>query len=524
MKLFDLIKNIKTTEITETNLDLQSPENPKSNFEICNITTNSADVKINSMFICLIGTKADGHKYIGEAVKNGAAILVLEYKPKDFELYKDTPYIIVKNTRETEARLWAEWYGNPAADIKIIGITGTNGKTSVSYMIKQILDDAGYKTALFGTIKYIIGDIERESKLTTSDPEELARLFALARDEEVDYAVMEVSSHSLEFDKIAGLGILDIGIFTNLTQDHLDFHITMENYKKAKAKLFRKCKIGILNADDKSAEDIINVSSSKNYLYGKSGKSKKKIDFTAKNIEYLGVNGIEYDFCYNNYNNEEDKEDKNDNCEDNKCFRVSSPMPGEFYVDNTLAAATCGILLGIDEEIISEALKKVKIRGRIEKLETDTPYSVFIDYAHTPDALENVLKSIRTFTAGRIITLFGCGGDRDKTKRPIMGKIASDYSDYCVITSDNSRTEEPLDIIRDIVAGIEDIYKEYYTVIDRREAIEYAMKIAQPNDVILLAGKGHEDYINEKGKIRHFSESETVFDILQNKNYNIWSI
>ena len=500
MKLFEIIKNIEKSEILETNLDLKNRES--SNIEICNMTVNSADVKVNTMFICLVGMKTDGHKYIGEAVEKGAVLIVLEYKPEDFDLlYKNTPYIMVKNTRETEAKMWAAWYGNPAEHIKIVGITGTNGKTSVSYMIKQILEDAGYKTALFGTIKYIIGETEYESKLTTSDPEELARLFSLARDAGVEYAVMEVSSHALALNKTAGLGIFDVGVFTNLTQDHLDFHITMENYKQAKAKLFKSCKVGILNADDKAADDIISSSSSQNYLYS---QSKEDADFTAKNIKYLGVNGIEYDFCYLNKN-----------------FMISSPMSGEFYVANTLAAAVCGMVLGIDGRIISEAIKKVKIRGRMEKLETDafdTPYSVFIDYAHTPDALENVLKSIRHFSRGRIITLFGCGGDRDRTKRPLMGKIASENSDFCVITSDNSRTEEPINIINDIVAGIDDIYKSDYKIIaDRSKAIAYTMDIAQPDDIILLAGKGHEDYINEKGVVQYFSEREKVFEILQNK-------
>jgi len=518
MKLFDLIKNI---EIKETNINLTEEKN---NFEICNITRNSVNVKINTAFICLTGTKTDGHKYIGEAVKNGAVLVILEYKPEDFDeiiIKSDTPYIIVQNTRKTEAELWMTWYGNPikskseSGDIKIIGITGTNGKTSVSYMIKQILEDAGYKTALFGTIKYIIGDIEEESKLTTSDPDELAKLFSLARNAGVDYVVMEISSHSLELDKVAGLGIIDVGIFTNLTQDHLDFHINMENYKKAKAKLFRMCKTGILNADDEAANDIINLSTSRNYTYG----IKSKADFRVDNIKYLGVNGIEYDFIAVGRDDPGAPQIKAGVKSDNKTFKVSSPMAGGFYVYNTLAAASAGYILGIDGEIISGALKKVKIRGRMEKLDTDTPYSIFIDYAHTPDALENVLKSIRSFSKGRIITLFGCGGDRDKTKRPLMGKIASENSDFCIITSDNSRNEEPINIIRDIVAGINlsDMRKQFTVIVDRKEAIEYAMKIAYLDDVILLAGKGHEDYINEKGSVRHFSETETVFEILKNK-------
>jgi len=501
MKLFNLIEK---TEIKETNIDFTDDKN---NLEICNITRKSSEVKINSAFICLTGTITDGHKFIGEAVKNGAVLVILEYKPEGFEeaIRKsntpgvETPYIITENTRKTEAELWMKWYGNPAENIKIIGITGTNGKTSVSYMLKQILEEAGYKTALFGTIKSIIGDIVEESKLTTSDSDELARLFSLARDAKMDYIILEISSHALALDKVAGLGIIEMGIFTNLTQDHLDFHITMENYKKAKAKLFTMCKTGILNSDDGAAYDMTELSAGKNYFYG----IQSRIDFWADNIKYLGVNGIEYDFI---------ADDKPEPIK----FKIYTVMTGGFYVYNTLAAASAGYVLGIDGETINSALKKVKIKGRMEKLETDTPYSIYIDYAHTPDALKNVLKSIRNFSKGDIITLFGCGGDRDRTKRPLMGKIASEYSDFCVITSDNPRTENPAEIICDIISGVRG--EQFQIIPDRKEAIEYAMNIAGPGDIILLAGKGHEDYINEKGSARHFSETEIVFEILQNKN------
>ena len=504
MKLFDLIKNI---DIIHSSIDLKDDIN---NFEICNITRNSLDVKINSAFICQTGTKTDGHKYIGEAVKNGAALVILEYKPGDFDgAIKDTPYIIVRNARKTEAQLWMTWYGEPVktGNIKVIGVTGTNGKTSVTYMIRKILEDSGYKTALFGTIKYIIDDkIEEESKLTTSDPDELARLFSLAKDAGVEYAVMEISSHSLELDKVAGLDIIELGIFTNLTQDHLDFHQTMENYKKAKAKLFKMCRTGILNADDKASGDIIEISgnSGKNYLYGIKSRNNNP-DFYADNIKYLGADGIKYDFCIGGSSFDEIK----------SSFKIESPTVGEFYVYNSMAAAACGIILGIDEKIIADALSKVKIKGRMEKLDIDTPYSIFIDYAHTPDALESVLKAVRGFSGtGRVICVFGCGGDRDRSKRPEMGRIAAANADFTIISSDNSRTEEPADIIRDIVAGI-DIKSAYEPVIDRRKAIELAMDKANPGDIILLAGKGHEEYIDEKGEVKYFSEREVVAEILR---------
>jgi UDP-N-acetylmuramoyl-L-alanyl-D-glutamate--2,6-diaminopimelate ligase len=490
MKLFDLIKNIDTEEI-----------NIKDNLEICGMTADSREVKNNYIFICHSGTKTDGHKYIKDALENGAVLLVMRYKPENFD--GSMPYILVKSTRETEAKLWARWHNNPAEDIKIIGITGTNGKTSVSYMIKEILDEAGYKTALFGTIKSIIDGAEHESELTTADPEEMARLFAAARDAGVEYAVMEVSSHALELEKTAGLGEFEVGIFTNLTQDHLDFHGDMLNYRKAKAKLFKRAKTGILNADDEASWYMLN-GGAKNYFYGKA----KHADFYADNIKYLGAEGIEYDFCVGGPSFDDIE----------RSFKIKSPSAGEFYVYNSMAAAACGIILGIDGKIIAGALGKVKIKGRMERLDIDAPYYIFIDYAHTPDALERAIKAVRGFSGdGRIISVFGCGGDRDKSKRPEMGRIAAANSDFCVITSDNSRSEEPGDIIKDIIAGI-DIKSAYETVVDRRKAIELAINMAGSGDIILLAGKGHEEYIDEKGGVRRFSEREVVAEILGKKN------
>jgi len=500
MKLFDLVKNI---DIQESNV--------KKNCNIEGMTADSREVKQGFAFICQIGTRDDGHKYIAEAIKNGAVLVVLQYKPENFKNFGDMPYILVANTREAEAKLWMEWYGNPAESIKIIGITGTNGKTSTSYMVKAILDEAGFKTALFGTIKSIINGKEFESKLTTSDPDELARLFALARDEGVEYAVMEVSSHALALEKTAGIGSFEIGVFTNLTQDHLDFHGTMENYRNAKAKLFKKCKIGILNSDDEASWVMLKSADKqmKPYFYGKA----KYADFYADNIKYLGVDGIEYEFCVGGAGSFDDVDNQ---------FTVKSPTVGEFYVYNTMAAAACGVVLCIDGEMIADALGEVKISGRMERIELDdAPYVIFIDYAHTPDALESALKSIRSFSGnGRVITVFGCGGDRDKSKRPEMGRIAAENSDFCVITSDNSRSEEPTEIIRDIIAGIDDGVCNHKAVVDRREAIEYAMNMARLRDIILLAGKGHEEYIDEKGEITHFSEREIVREIIYESKHH----
>ena len=511
MKLFDLVENI---DIQESNIT--------TNYQIDGMTADSREVKKGFAFICQIGSRDDGHKYIGEAINNGAVLVILQYKPIDFD--NETPYILVSNTREAEAKLWMEWYGKPASGIKIIGITGTNGKTSTSYMVKAILDRADFKTALFGTIKSIINGKEFESKLTTSDPDELARLFAIARDEGVEYAVMEVSSHALELEKTAGIDSFEIGIFTNLTQDHLDFHGTMENYRNAKAKLFKKCKIGILNSDDEVSWIMLKSASKemKSYFYGKA----KHADFYADNIKYLGVDGIEYDFCVGGAESFDDVD---------YSFMVKSPTVGEFYVYNTMAAAACGIILGIDGEVIADALSDVKIRGRMERIEIDAPYAVFIDYAHTPDALESALKAIRAFSgSGKIIAVFGCGGDRDKSKRPEMGRIAIQNADFSVVTSDNSRSEEPTAIINDIVTGMcadncdgksrkgffAKYIEQYKIVVDRRKAIEFAMNMAQDGDIILLAGKGHEEYIDEKGKITHFSERDIVREIIYESKHH----
>ena len=467
---------------------------------ISGMTANSSKVQPGFLFICLVGTKTDGHKYIVEALENGAAAVLIEHKPENINM-ADIPYILVKNTRSAEAKLWMRWHDNPMQGLKIIGITGTNGKTSVSYMINQILSDAGYKTALFGTIKDIIDGVGEESKLTTSDPEDMARLFRSAKDKGTEYIIMEISSHSLELDKTAGLGVIDIGVFTNLSQDHLDFHGNMINYRKAKAKLFQMCRTGVLNADDVATIDIVKTSSSDNYFYGVKNKT---CDFGAENIKYRGVDGSEYYFYRKN--------------SDEKPFKIKSHIPGEPYIYNTLAAASVGNLLGIEDKIIAEALEKVRVRGRIEKIDTDTPYAIFIDYAHTPDALENVLQSARSFTNGRIIVVFGCGGDRDRTKRPVMGKIAYENADFCVVTSDNSRTEKPIDIIGDILKGIpDDVSHKIITIIDREDAIKYAIDIAEADDVILLAGKGHEEYINENGEIKYFSEREIVLKYIREK-------
>ncbi|GHV13791.1 UDP-N-acetylmuramoyl-L-alanyl-D-glutamate--2,6-diaminopimelate ligase [Clostridia bacterium] len=510
MKLFTLVRNL---DIIETNIDFTDE---RENVEITNISIDSRETGEADLFICLVGTKDDGHRHIGAAIERGAAAVILEYKPVSLDA--DTKYMRVLSARTAESILWSEWHGNPAEGIKLIGITGTNGKTSVAYMIKKILDDAGFTTALFGTIQYIICGEEHESSMTTYDPKELFALLREARDKGCEYVVMEISSHSLALDKLAGLGKILLGVFTNLTQDHLDFHINMKNYMKAKAKLFTMCKIGILNADDEVSGVIAETSASVNYFYSVKGKA----DFYARDILYSGTDGLQYKLILQ-------CETDGDSIKETTA-NIKSPMAGGFYVYNTLAAAAAGTLLGVDTHLIERAISEVIIRGRMERLRIDTPYSVFIDYAHTPDALVNVLRSIRSFSSGNIFAVFGCGGDRDKSKRAVMGKIASENADFVIITSDNPRSEIPEAIISDIAAGIDktmckefkftgensvDKFPQFITIPDREKAIAFALGAATPGDVILLAGKGHETYIRDKSGERHFDEREIVARLLQ---------
>ncbi|MHC1695062.1 MAG: UDP-N-acetylmuramoyl-L-alanyl-D-glutamate--2,6-diaminopimelate ligase [Eubacteriales bacterium] len=478
MKLSELISRIK---VLKTNVDLDT--------DISGISSNTSGVSKGHAFVCIRGTRTDGHIYARDARDKGAAAVFVETLPHD----EDIPYVQVENTRMAITLLWMAWYGNPADSLNIIGITGTNGKTSVSYMLKAILEEAGYKTAVLGTINYIVDGVASEASLTTPDPDALAALFRRIKDCGTDYVIMEVSSHALELDKVAGLRF-KLGIFTNLTQDHLDFHTSMDAYLKAKAKLFRMCDTGLLNFNDPAAAKIMELSTSVNKTYA---IEENAADFVAKEIKYKNSDGIEYELL----------------TQDN-IFRIRSRIPGRFSVFNTLASASAGVLLGVDEKTISEAISGVQVTGRIEKLNTGTEYSVIIDYAHTPDALENVLSAVGEFAEGRIITLFGCGGDRDKTKRPIMGRIAMEHSDLCIITSDNPRSESPQAIIDDILEGIKGMGTPYKVIVDRKDAIKYALSIAVKDDIILLAGKGHEDYVKNSEGVFHFSEREIVFEEL----------
>ncbi|MDP4152655.1 MAG: UDP-N-acetylmuramoyl-L-alanyl-D-glutamate--2,6-diaminopimelate ligase [Bacillota bacterium] len=477
MKLKELLNGV---EIISNKADLEA--------EISMVEYDSRKVKSGCLFVALRGTGIDGHKFIDSAFSAGSVCALID-EPE----YMKENCILVSDSRKALSAIAANFYHNPASKFKIIGVTGTNGKTTTTTLIKQILEFTGLKVGLIGTIHNMIGKRIIETKYTTPEPLELQRLFAQMAEEKMDYVVMEVSSHSLAQDRVSGLNF-EAAVFTNLTQDHLDFHKTMENYLLAKSKLFTMSKIGVINADDEAATKLMSLSTTKNYTYS---AYSDKSDVVAKNIHYK-PDGIEFELIT-----------------DGQIGHAKLDIPGKFTVYNALAAITACLCLGIDMKAILSALATVKgVKGRIEVVDTGTDYTVLIDYAHTPDGLFNILSAIRGFARGRVVTLFGCGGDRDRTKRPIMGKIAFDMSDFCIVTSDNPRTEDPSGIIKDILEGVKDSKTPYVVIENRKEAIEYALRHARRDDTILLAGKGHETYQILKDRRIHFDEREIIHDIL----------
>lgn len=482
MKLAKLMEGLEY-EVLKGNLDVS----------INSINYDSRKVKDGDMFVCIKGFKSDGHNFIDAAINNGAKVIVCE---DEADVKDGITLIKFKDTRKALAKIGAKYYDNPCDKLNIIGVTGTNGKTTTAFMIKNILESCNEKVGLIGTIANYIGDEKLETERTTPESLELQELFRNMVDKGVKYCVMEVSSHSLELDRVYGVDF-EVGIFTNLTRDHLDFHKTFENYYKAKYKLFPRSKTSIVNIDDKYGvritEDLQKENITNFITYG----IKNKADIMAKN-EKLENMDILFDLVTKD-----------------KTERVLLPIPGEYNIYNALGAISACKVLGISLEDIKEGLKHVVVPGRCERAARGhkLPYEIIIDYAHTPDGLENILKTAREFTRRRLISVFGCGGDRDKVKRPQMGKIGTDLSDIAVITSDNPRSEEPDSIIDDIIAGIEK--DNYIRITNRHEGIEKAMEIAEEGDVIVIAGKGHETYqILNTGTI-HFDEREVIEEILK---------
>ena len=456
--------------------------------EVTKITDNSSSVCSGCVFVCIKGNHFDGHDKAEEALKAGAVAVVVSH---DIGVKKQ---IIVENTRAAYTNLCAAFYSHPERNLKLIGITGTNGKTTTAFVIKNIFDCLGIKAGMIGTVKNMIGDTEMPSSLTTPDANDLFDLFAKMVACGCEYCVMEVSSQALAQYRVDGIHY-DAAIFTNLTQDHLDYHSTFENYKEAKHMLFKNTDLAIINADDDASEYMVSDTNCRTVSFS---IEKNTSDYSAKNVR-TSASGVKYELVSN----------KN-------IGRVSFKVPGLFNVYNSMGAVVCLIELGFDFEKVLDAAAKIGgVPGRMEVVPTNTPYSVIIDYAHTPDGLENVLKSLREVTKGKIIAVFGCGGDRDKTKRPLMGSIGANLADIAVITSDNPRTEDPDAIVNDVLAGTTKHKAKIIVEVDRTKAIGKALSIAEEGDVVVLAGKGHETYqILSTGKI-HYDEREVVASFLK---------
>ncbi|TBR16875.1 UDP-N-acetylmuramoyl-L-alanyl-D-glutamate--2,6-diaminopimelate ligase [bacterium] len=454
------------------------------------ISCNSKKIKDNFVFVAIKGTKVDGNKFIGEAVKNGAKAVVFEGALKlKRSLSPGIVFIPVVDARFAFAKLCAEFYHNPSSKLKVVGVTGTNGKTTITYLIEAILKKSGSNPAVIGTINYRFKNQVFPSKNTTPGPEDLQPLLRKMLDAKCKYAVMEVSSHALDQDRACGIDFSS-AIFTNLTQDHLDYHHSMEEYFKAKTKLFAGLKGGsfaVINIDDSYGKRLKKMTHVKTVTYGLDGHA----DFYAKNIR-MGISGTKFIFSG-----------------PKKEAEFNIRLTGKHNLYNVLAVLAWAKHEGLDFDKVKKAVEEFTIiPGRLEKLNSHRGYSVFVDYAHTPDALFNVLTALREVSRGRILTVFGCGGDRDKNKRPKMGNIACRFSDYVIITNDNPRSENPLTIIRSIKAGIK---KSNYSVQpDRFKAIKKALELAKKDDVVLVAGKGHENYQIIKNKILHFDDREAV--------------
>ncbi len=462
-------------------------DNDLPHIEITGLTCDSRKVQKGFAFVCINGFTLDGHDFALKAEELGAAIIISE-KPTGAK-----NEIIVEDTHAAYALMSAAYFGYPSKDLKLVGVTGTNGKTSVTYMLKAIIEEAGFKTGVVGTIQNLIGNEVVPTDNTTPDAYELNRLFAEMRDKGCKYAIMEVSSHALDQKRVYGVDF-EVAAFTNLTQDHLDYHVTMDNYMLAKKKLFDMCKTAVINIDDEYSTGISQGIGAKTVTY--SVKSNEST-YSANGIN-LRPDGIEYELVGYNF-----------------IKHIKIKTGGKFSVYNSLCAAVCAMELGFDIETVAAAFEKMQgVKGRAEVVPTGKDFTVIIDYAHTPDGLSNILSTFKELKKGRLVCLFGCGGDRDAKKRPIMGKIAARLSDFVIVTSDNPRTEEPSLIIKDILEGMKDA-KTPYTVIENRiEAIKYAVNNAKTDDIIVLAGKGHETYqILKTGKI-HLDEREVIAEAL----------
>ena len=445
MKLAELLRDIEVVE-----------SHASSELEIADVAYDSRQVTKGAAFVAIRGFESDGHKYIPQAAEKGASCVICEEKPA-----LDVPYVVVRDSRLALAVASKNFFGDPGGEMVMLGVTGTNGKTTTTYLIKHLLEQKrGATVGLIGTNGNMIGSDFLPTERTTPESYELQKLLREMADAGCTHVIMEVSSHSLVLHRVAGLHFA-VGIFTNLTQDHLDFHKTMAEYARAKSLLFDMCDRAVINLDDEWSEYMLEHCSCPALTFSEGERG----DLTAHDIE-LASSGVSFTAGY-----------------EGRCERVRLGIPGLFSVYNALGVMGCGLSLGIDLADCADSLASAKgVKGRVEVVPTDGDYTILIDYAHTPDALENVLKSMRRVTKGRLVALFGCGGDRDRTKRPIMGRIAAENADFVVVTSDNPRTENPEAIIADIVAGMEGSSTPREVITGRPEAIEWAIEHHQPGE------------------------------------------
>lgn len=464
--------------------------------DITEVIYDSRKAAPGCIFLCLPGAVTDGHKYIPDVLEKGAVALVVE---QDVKVPEHITVLKVDNSRVALAELAAAWYGHPAEKLTTIGVTGTKGKTTTTYMIRGILEKAGLPTGLIGTIEAIIGDKRIPSLNTTPESFLVQKYFAEMVQAGIRYVVMEVSSQAMKLSRVAGFQY-DYAIFTNLEPDHIGpgEHENMEEYIQCKGMLFRNCKIGIANADADYLEEVMAGHTCQLETFGMG----ENADLRAVNVQRIhqpGYLGVQYDL---------------DGLEH---YTVHVDIPGDFTVYNSLAAIALCRHLGIAQQAILDALNTIQVKGRLEIYPTPGDYTLMIDYAHNAMALEALLTNIRAYGPKRIICLFGCGGNRAKSRRYEMGEVSSRLADLTVVTSDNPRNEEPMDIINDILVGVHKADGEYVTIPDRKEAIAYCMSIGQKGDIILLAGKGHEDYQEIKGVKYHMDERDLIEEIIAGK-------
>lgn len=474
MKLYELLDGVEVLG--------GYPLNP----EISSVTDDSRKVRNSSVFVCVKGKKNDGHDYARKALERGAAVVICDHN------IGIRNCIVVENTREAYALMCANYYGNCHRKLKMIGVTGTNGKTTTTFIIKKILEENGYKVGVIGTVDVMIGNEKYPSDYTTPNPSVLHRYLYMMKMAGCDVCIIEASSQALSQERTYGIHF-DIGVFTNLTREHLDYHGSMEEYAKAKAILMRNSSVCIINADDSFAEMMKRNAAEKVVTFAIDGNA----DIKAENVK-LNHGGVVYTLA----------------CESGR-YEIAYDVIGKFSVYNSLAALAVGIVMKVDMKRAVRAVAEMKtVRGRIEKIPNNRNIHILIDFAHTPDSLENVLKTVRDIYDKRIITVFGCGGDRDRTKRPLMGRIACKYSDLVYVTSDNPRTEDPERIIDDIVGNIDK--NNYIRTADRTQAIKAAIIEAEPGDTVLIAGKGHERYQILGTEKIHYDERKIVKQILDN--------